>query len=246
MSTFLFIVLAGLLISVLAFSGAVALFLNRQRIANLLIYLVALSAGALIGGAFLHLLPEAAEEIDPLTVNAMALGAIVVFLIIEKILHWRHCHKVECDVHTFGHMSLIGDSFHNFLDGLVIAGAFIADVRLGIATTLAVALHEIPQEIGDFGVLLHAGFKAKKALILNFLVATMVLVGGIVGYALSHYIERLSAYILPIAAGGFIYIAVSDLLPEIRKEKELKRSALSFAVFMLGIGLMVLMRVLGE
>jgi zinc and cadmium transporter len=164
--------------------------------------------------------------------------SFVFFFLIEKAFHWRHCHKENCEIHTFGYMNLVGDSLHNFIDGLVIAGAFLVDFKLGLITTFAIALHEIPQEIGDFGVLIHAGFNKTKALILNYLVATMVILGGIAGNLAATYIEGAIVYLLPIAAGGFIYIAGSDLMPEIRKEKNLKKSILSFAIFLLGIIIM--------
>lgn len=242
METLGYIIISGLLVSLIAFSGTIILFVNREKINKIIIYLVSLSAGALIGGAFLHLLPEASEIIDVELVYTITLISIVGFLIVEKIFHWRHCHKTECDVHTFGHMSLFGDTFHNFLDGLVIAGAFLTDVKLGITTTLAVAIHEIPQEIGDFGVLLHGGFKPKKALFLNFIVALTVLIGGVVGFLISAKMEMLSSYILPVAAGGFIYIATSDLLPEIRKERNFGKSAISFLIFIFGIAIMALLK----
>jgi zinc and cadmium transporter len=132
-------------------------------------------------------------------------------------------------------MNLVGDSLHNFIDGLVIASVFMVDFKLGITTTLAIALHEIPQEIGDFGVLIHAGFNKGKALVLNYIVATTVILGGVVGYFASFYIEDVMPYLLPIAAGGFIYIASSDLMPEIREETNLKKSIMSFGIFLLGI-----------
>jgi zinc and cadmium transporter len=245
-TAFLPTILAGILISALAFSGVVVLFMNQQRVANLLIYLVSLSAGALLGGAFLHLLPEALEGREISSVLMLTLGAIIFFFLIEKVLHWRHCHKADCNVHTFGYMNLVGDSFHNFLDGIIIFNAFMLDFNLGLVTTLAVALHEIPQEIGDFGVLLYSGFTPRKALIFNFLVALMVIVGGIFGYVLSSYNQHIASYILPITAGGFIYIAASDLLPEIKRQTILKKSLISFLVFLFGIGLMFIMKLIAE
>ena len=151
---------------------------------------------------------------------------IVVYLLIEKLLHWRHCHSgPACATHhTLGYMNLVGDSVHNFIDGLVIAAAFAVSPTLGFTTVLAIALHEIPQEIGDFGVLLYSGMEKKKALLLNFLVALTVVAGGIVGWALSAQANNISTYLLPVAGGGFIYIALSDILPEMRKEASLKNS----------------------
>jgi len=136
-------------------------------------------------------------------------------------------------------MNLFGDAIHNFIDGLILAATFIKDIRLGVVTTLAIALHEIPQEIGDFGVLLYAGFEKKRALMANFLVALTVVLGGFVGYFLSSY-DKLVVYLLPFAAGGFIYIAASDLMPEIRKEQSLKKSLASFGVFLIGVLIMFL------
>src|SRR4030042_3621903 len=162
----------------------------------------------------------------------------------EKLLFWRHCHKGDCHHHTFGYMNLVGDSIHNFIDGLVIASTFLVDFNLGIATTMAIALHEIPQEIGDFGVLIHAGFHYKKALIINYIVALTVVLGGIVGYFISFSLHNVIPYLLPFAAGGFIYIAASDLMPEIRKEINLKKSMISFLIFILGIVLMFLVKLI--
>jgi len=143
-------------------------------------------------------------------------------------------------------MNLFGDSIHNLIDGLVIAAAFMVDFELGVATTLAVAIHEIPQEIGDYGVLIYAGFKHKTALILNYIVALAVVLGGIVGYFLFQSLHNILPYLLPIAAGGFVYIAASDLMPEIKKEKDLKKSMVSFLVFIIGIILMYLIKIINH
>jgi len=142
-------------------------------------------------------------------------------------------------------MNLIGDAVHNFIDGLIIAATFITSIPLGIATTLTIAFHEIPQEIGDFGVLLYSGFDRKKALLSNFLVACIAIAGGIVGYYLSMYIDHFVSYLLPFAAGGFIYIAASDLMPEIRKEQSLKKTIASFGFFLIGIGILILVKMFG-
>ena len=176
----------------------------------------------------------------------IVLFSFVLFFLIEKLLHWRHCHKKNCQVHTFGYMNLFGDAVHNFIDGLVIASTFIIDVKLGIITSFVIALHEIPQEIGDFGVLLYSEFSRKKALLANFLVALTAVFGGIFGYFLSFQIENITSYLLPFAAGGFIYIAASDLMPEIRKEASLKKSMLSFGVFLLGIVIMYVVKFIGH
>ena len=191
-----------------------------------------------MGGAFLHLLPESVELSEGLDVFLFVLVGFALFFLIEKVLHWRHCHKGECQVHTFTYMNLIGDSIHNFIDGLIMATSFVISIPLGMTTTMAIALHEIPQEIGDFGVLIYGGFTKKKALILNFLTALTAVLGGLIGFFISNMVENVKLFILPFAAGGFLYIAASDLIPEIRKETSLKKSMIYFGIFILGIFIM--------
>jgi len=238
MNNFLYILAACLLISMCVWVAILLLLLKRNTLQNITILLVALSAGALMGGAFLHLLPEASEALDINLIYPIVLIAFIFFFLMEKLLFWHHCHNGVCDVHTFGYMNLVGDSIHNFIDGLVIASTFLVNFNLGVATTLAIALHEIPQEIGDFGVLIHSGFHYKKALIINYLVALTVVLGGVVGYFASFYVHEVISYLLPFAAGGFIYIAASDLMPEIKKENDIKKSLFAFLIFVLGIALM--------
>lgn len=241
MSILIAILLACFSISLCVWIAVIFLFFKKETLHKITLFLISLSAGALIGGAFLHLLPEAAEKIEANKLYLITLSAFIFFFFMEKLLFWRHCHEDDCAVHPMGYMNLIGDSLHNFIDGLVIASTFLIDFKLGIITTLVIALHEIPQEIGDFGVLLHAGFEKKKALLINFLVALAVVFGGVVGYFISFSLDSIIPYLLPFAAGGFIYIAASDLMPEIRKEINLKKSIGSFVVFMLGIVLMLLL-----
>ncbi len=233
-----YIIIASFLISFFALLGVFFLAFSKRATEKALLFLVSLSAGTLMGGAFLHLMPEAAENLDINTLFILVLASFILFFFIEKMLGWRHCHEENCEIHTFGYMNLVGDSVHNFIDGLIIAATFLIDIKLGIATTIAISFHEIPQEIGDYGVLLYAGFKRGRALLLNFFIASMIIVGGIAGYFLSLRIEGLIVYLLPLAAGGFLYISTSDLIPEIRKEKGVKRSLLSFGVFLLGIAIM--------
>lgn len=238
----LYILSATLIISLGALAGVVTYAVQAEKLAGALLWLVAFSAGAMMGGAFLHLLPEAVAVLPAETVFMVVLLAFGLFFLVEKLFHWRHCHKGECLEHSFGGLNLLGDSLHNFIDGLIIAGAFLTDVRLGWVTALAVALHEIPQEIGDFGVLLYSGYSRKRALFANFAVALTVVLGGLAGYFLGGSAAIFVPYLLPVAAGGFIYIAASDLLPEIRKETRLKKSMLLFAVFLAGLGLMNLIK----
>ena len=246
MEKLIYIIASTFLISLASLIGVFTLSIKEKTLSKFLLFLISLSAGALMGGAFLHLLPEASEKLNNGNMYPIVLFSFVLFFLIEKLLHWRHCHKKNCQVHTFGYMNLFGDAVHNFIDGLVIASTFIIDVKLGIITSFVIALHEIPQEIGDFGVLLYSEFSRKKALLANFLVALTAVFGGIFGYFLSFQIENMTSYLLPFTAGGFIYIAASDLMPEIRKETSLRKSMLSFSIFLLGIAIMYLVKFIGH
>jgi len=246
MNVLVWILASTFVVSLISFIGVLTLVLKEKLLDKILLVLVALSAGALMGGAFLHLIPEAVEEFGDGSIFIYVLVGFVLFFLVEKVLHWRHCHKGKCDIHTFAYMNLIGDGVHNFIDGLIIAASFVVDIGLGIVTTIAVALHEIPQEIGDFGVLVYGGIKKVKALFLNFITALTAIIGGIVGYFLSGNVEGSIVFLLPFAAGGFIYIAASDLIPEIRKEVSLKKSLLYLGIFILGILLMYGVKFLGH
>jgi len=233
-----YILISTITIALIAFIGIFTLAINEKILNKILIVLVSLSAGALMGGAFLHLIPESIQEANGSDIFIVVLIGFILFFIIEKILHWRHCHDGKCDVHTFHFMNLIGDSIHNFIDGLIIAAGFMVSIPLGFTTTIAIAAHEIPQEIGDFGVLIYGGFEKKKAIILNFLVAFFIVIGGVVGYLLSNFIEKSVYILLSFAAGGFIYIAATDLIPEIKKEVNLKKSIATMLIFIVGIVIM--------
>lgn len=250
-----YITIATFCIALLAFIGIFTLALQDKVLNRILLILVSLSAGVLMGGAFLHLIPESIERstsngIEQAHVHVIdsafifILVGFVLFFIIEKVLYWRHCHNGKCDIHVFSYMNLVGDSIHNFIDGLIIAAGFMTSIELGITTFIAVAAHEIPQEIGDFGVLVYGGFKKKKALTINFIVALTIVVGGIVGYFISKNVEHATAFLLPFAAGGFIYIAATDLVPEIKKEVSLRRSLPTLAVFVFGLLIMFLLKIL--
>jgi zinc and cadmium transporter len=241
-----YIVITTILIALIAFIGIFTLAMKERLLNKILLVLISLSAGALMGGAFLHLLPEAVESSAEANIFLFVLVGFILFFIIEKVLYWRHCHKGKCDVHTFHYMNLIGDSIHNFIDGLIIAASFIVSLPLGLTTAIAIAAHEVPQEIGDFGVLVYGGFEKKKALLINFAIALVAVAGGIIGYFISKSIEQAVVFLLPFAAGGFIYIAATDLIPEIRKEADIKKSLTTIAVFICGILIMWLIKVLFE
>lgn len=232
---------ATLLISFGSLVGALTLFWQGAQGKKVLLLLVGLSAGALIGNAFLHLLPEAAESLESVLLFRIVLVSFITFFLIEKVLHWRHCHEGVCPEHAFGTMNLIGDFVHNFIDGLILAATFAVDVSLGWATAIAVAMHEIPQEISDFGVLLYSGFSRTRALAWNFFVSLGVVFGGLVGWYAVERVTDIVPLLLPVAAGGFLYIAASDLMPELRRETQFNTSALSFMMFLVGIAMMFFM-----
>jgi len=190
-------------------------------------------------------LPEAIEAQPGAVTNLflMVLASFVMFFVLEKLL-WRHCHEKACPIHIFAYLNLFGDGVHNFIDGLVMAGSFVVSIPLGLITILAIAAHEIPQELGDFGVLIYGGFKPRKALALNFVTALTAVAGGVSGYYFFPYLGGAMIFMLPFAAGGFLYIAASDLVPELHKEKSTVRTLLSFASFLVGIILMWAIKVM--
>lgn len=237
-----------IIISLISLIGLLTISINIKKLQKIILYLISFAAGAMFGDAFLHLIPETVAEVGfGLNVSFSILGGIVLGFIVEKVIHWHHCHVPHTHnhphphPHTFAWMNLVGDAVHNFLDGLVILAAYLISIPVGIATTLAVAFHEIPQEIGDFGVLIHGGFSKKKALFLNFLTALTALLGVALGFFLYNQIEGLAILIAPFAAGMFIYIAGSDLIPELNKEKKLGKSLLQLFTFVLGIFVMYLL-----
>ncbi|MCM8795690.1 MAG: ZIP family metal transporter [Candidatus Omnitrophica bacterium] len=237
------ILFSTFIVSLISLISVFTLCIKEKLLEKILFVLIGFSAGALIGGAFLHILPEALEK-NPSSVVIFSyfIFGIILFFLLERYLHWRHCHRGICDIHAFTYLNLIGDGLHNFIDGMAIAISFIASFRLGIVTTLAVIFHEIPQELGDFAVLVWGGFSKKKALFYNFISALTAVIGAVVGYLIYEKVGGLSGFILPLTAGGFIYIANSDLIPEMHKENNLKRSGFAFFAFLLGIIFMVLLR----
>jgi len=202
---------------------------------------VSFSVGGLFGDALIHLIPEAMKEAGgfELNMSLCILFGLISSFIMEKFLQWRHCHIPTSTEHPhpFAYMNLFGDALHNFIDGLLIAGSYLAtgSLQVGIATTLAVIFHEIPQEIGDFGVLVYGGFSRSKALLFNFLSAITAIIGALVFLSLSPYIREYTIYLLPFAAGEFIYIAGSDLVPELHKETNPSKSTLQLIALIFGL-----------
>ncbi|MEM7826967.1 MAG: ZIP family metal transporter [Candidatus Aenigmatarchaeota archaeon] len=242
MGTLLLIIIYTLFVSLISFVGIITILLKERLMEKILFFLIAFSAGALIGGAFLHLIPEAVERFTGYDVFLYTLIGFILFLLVEKVLQWRHCHNGKCTIHTFGYMNLFGDLIHNFIDGLIIAASFVISIPLGVAVTLAVALHEIPQELGDFGVLVYSGFKKWDALLMNFMTALTAVIGGIIGYYLSGYIEFSIVFLIPFAGGGFLYIAASDLIPIIREKSNFQQFLVSLGIFTVGILIMYFLR----
>ncbi len=233
------------LVSLISLVGIFTLGIKEKFLQKILFGLIGFSAGALIGGAFLHLLPEALTKSTSTFVFSCLILGLVLFFMLERYLHWRHCHEDgTCDIHPVTYLNLIGDGFHNFLDGMVIAAAFIVSFKLGVVTTLAVIFHEIPQELGDFGVLVYGGFTKRKALFYNFISALAAVAGAIAAYFLSDIAKGFANFILPLTAGGFVYIAASDLIPQIHKERDVKRSSLAMLSFLFGIAFMAAVKFL--
>jgi zinc and cadmium transporter len=240
--------LATFIVSLMSLVGIVTIGLKAKVLDKILLLLVGFSAGALMGGAFFHLIPESIEGAGTEFTMFMVIAGFALFFLIERVLHWHHCHEHggKCDVHTFTYMNLIGDGIHNFIDGLIIAAGFSASFEIGIATTIAVISHEIPQEIGDFGVLVYGGFSKLKALLFNFLSAITAILGAIVGVVMVSITDSFISILIPFAAGGFIYIFASDLIPELHKEPKLSKSMMSFLFFTFGIIFMYLVKILLE
>jgi zinc and cadmium transporter len=227
-------------VSLLSGSGALLLFLRKTFLERGLLLLVSFAAGALLGDAFLHILPELAESSRGFDVSASlaVLAGLIAFFILEKVLHWHHSHIPHEDViHPVAVTNLVGDGLHNFIDGAIIGGAFLASTQLGIATTIAVALHEIPQELGDFGILVHSGMKPRRALAMNLLSALASVLGAVIALLLADFaeVERL---LLPFTAGAFVYIASTDLIPELHKEPEVRKSLVQVVALIGGVAVM--------
>ncbi|OPZ24057.1 MAG: Zinc transporter ZupT [bacterium ADurb.BinA186] len=246
---YIFALIAVLIISLISFVGAIGLGISSKKLERVLLILVAFSTGALIGDSFIHLLPEAVNESGGLTskITIFFFVGILIFFVLEKFLRWRHCHDVDCKEHPkhLGTMNLVSDGVHNFIDGVIIASSFLISIPLGIATTIAVAMHEIPQELGDFGVLVHSGFTPKKAVWYNFLFATLAILGTAITLLIGTRVGDVVNYMIPITAGGFVYIALSDLVPELHKEESAAHSLLQLLFILVGIGIMYLLLLIG-
>jgi len=240
-SAWAYALISVILVSLISLIGLFTFIIKSKKLNSLLFVLVSFSVGALLGDTFIHLLPDAVEENGfTLTLSVSILSGIVFFFVLEKFIHWRHCHvpTSHSHPHPLATMNLVGDCFHNFIDGMVIAGSFLAGTQIGIATTLAVILHEIPQEIGDFGILLYGGMKRTKALMFNFLSGLTAVLGALAVLLMSSLANNLTQIIIPFTAGGFIYIAGSDLIPELHKESRFLQSFVQLLCLIAGVAVM--------
>ncbi len=242
MPVLLTILIATTIVSLISLVGIVTLIFKKGLLDRILLVLISFSAGALLGSAFLHLIPEALTISSGKKTFTFTISGILLFLVFEKFLYWRHCHNEVCKVHMFTYLNLVGDGIHNFIDGMIISASFLTSPALGISTVVAIIFHEVPQEMGDFGVLIYGGFSRSKALFYNFISATTAFLGALIGYLGAEYIGNFKQFLLPFAAGGFIYIAAADLFPELSKENKLINSITQMICLCIGVGMMYLFK----
>ena len=238
------ILLATFVVSVFSLTGISALSLSEGTLHAILFIIVAFSAGSIMGASVFDLLPEAVELVDEHQVFIIVAIGYAAFFFLERFIYWYHGHGHQKDIEEegrehdekgFAYLNLIGDANHNFIDGMVIAASFTVGFQVGLATTIAVIFHELPQEMGDYGILIYAGFDRVKAMLLNFAAALAVVLGGVFGVFFLEMIDALSGYLVAFSAGAFIYLAASELVPELQQERDFKRSLIQFIIFLLGM-----------
>lgn len=235
-------------VSLISLIGVFFLALRKEKLVRIQLVLVAFATGGLLGGAFFHLLPESFESFDNKQIASLLIViGFILFFVLERFLHWHHNHGVsENNIEPFGVLNLVADIFHNLLDGLLIGAAYTYSPAIGVATTLTVLMHELPQEIGDFGVLIHAGFTRRKALFFNFLSACTAFLGAALVLLLGENTDAVAKAVLPLAAGGFIYLAAADLIPELHTEKAMKRSIFQFLALIAGMAVLFIILLITE
>lgn len=245
MQSFVLPLLCVIGVSLLSLLGITFFLFNAEFIRKSLLYFVSFSTGGLLGDVFIHMLPEMSKQTSSFTTDLMiVLVGILFSFVVEKLIHWRHCHLLPNDKeerehhHSVGVMSLMGESMHNFIDGIVIGASFLTSIPLGVTTTLAIAFHEIPHEIGNFAVLLHSGFAQKRALLFNLLSACVAIIGTLLVIVTSISSSAVDAFMLPFAAGNLLYIAGSDLIPELHRETRLAQGVGQLFCIIAGIGVM--------
>lgn len=233
MTTIANILVATILVSLVSLAGASFLYMQEETMRRASVFLVAFASGCLVGAAFFHLVPEAVALGGEGAFAVLVVG-VLSFFVLEKFLCWRHCHDAKCEVHSFTYLNLIGDGIHNFLDGIIIAAGFVASRELGMITTAVVIFHEVPQELGEFGVLIYGGFSRKRALALNLLSGLTAVLGGVVGYLFVVHVGRVQPLLLAFAAGAFIYIALADLVPELHQQRRPRESIVQLGLMLVG------------
>jgi len=247
MPNWFYAIISVIIVSLISLIGIFFIALRREKLKKILLFLVSFAVGGLFAGAFVHLIPEAFEHfgVNHLTPILVLVG-ILIFFTLEKFLRWRHCHVVTSEehAHPVATMNIVGDAVHNLIDGMIIGASFLISFPIGLTTTLAVILHEIPQEIGDFGILVYGKLTVRKALTYNFLSALTAIIGTVASIFIGSYTINYSYYLLPITAGGFIYIAGSDLIPELQHETKPSKSILQFVSIVFGFSLMVILKLI--
>ncbi len=223
-------------VSLISFVGVFTLAVKSETLKSWLFYLVSFSAGALLGDVFLHILPEMAQTGFQTRQGFYILAGIFIFFALERFLWWHHSHSEHKEeIHSMVYLTQAGDTLHNFVDGIIIAVSYFISVPVGLATTLAVVFHEIPQEIGNFAVLIHGGWKVSTALFYNFFSALAAVAGALLVLLFLRHLQAVPDWLIALAASSFIYIALSDLIPEIHKEKDAKKSLFLLTWFVLGV-----------
>lgn len=229
-------------VSLISLVGIFTLSMSQTFLSRILHYLIGFSAGALLGDVFIHVIPELSESAFTPRIGIYFLVGIVIFFLLEKYILWHHSHgEHDESLHSATYLTIAGDALHNFLDGIVIAASFLVSIPLGIATTIAVVFHEIPQEIGQFAILIHGGWGKSKALLYNFISALTAFVGAAFVLIFAQHLEEAPAFLLSTAAASFIYIAMSDIIPQLNKERSLKKSFWQLIAFVLGVVVMALL-----
>jgi zinc and cadmium transporter len=246
MQIWTYTLISVLIVSCLSLLGLVVFPFGEKKIQKFLIWTVAFAAGTLLGDAFLHLIPESYKNGD-VSVSFSLLGGILAFFVLEKFIHWHHCHEIDCEEHnkTFSYVIMFGDAMHNFIDGMIMAAGYLVSIPIGIATTMAVVFHEIPHEIGDFAAMLYGGFSKKKALAYNFLAGIVAVFGALLVLFINTNIENTTHYLIPFAAGGFIYVASADIIPELHKSTKISHSIVQLFCILGGVGIMYALLVFG-
>ena len=239
MPLFLIIFIASFLESLVAFVGGALAIFNEEKVRRAAHFVVSFAIGALLGVSLLELIPEAIKMSSVEAVFPWVFGGILLFFILEKFLFWYHCHGGVCPVHTYTYLILWGDFLHNFIDGVIMALAFLADIKLGIITSVAVIFHEIPQEIGDFSLLMHGGFTRARALWFNFLSASSVMIGAVLTYLFGNTLEPFLPFGLALIAGNFIYLASTDLMPELHESTGFSHSIAQILFIIIGALLVI-------